>query len=92
MVQHPFVTNVIGDFHFNLENEGDSVMLKDFTNNIISSFTYKDIRPWPFTADGYGRTMEKQVISQIRAYQIHGLKVVWAVHQELHILHVSKIL
>ncbi|MBK7035070.1 MAG: lamin tail domain-containing protein [Bacteroidetes bacterium] len=59
MVQHPFVTNVIGDFHFNLENEGDSVMLKDFTNNIISSFTYKDIRPWPFTADGYGRTMEK---------------------------------
>ena len=59
LVQHPFITNVVGDFHFNLENEGDSIILKDFTNTIIASFSYKDYRPWPFTADGYGRTMEK---------------------------------
>ncbi|MFI5171218.1 MAG: lamin tail domain-containing protein [Chitinophagales bacterium] len=58
LVQHPGVTNVIGNFHFSLENDQDSILLKDFQNNILKTFNYYDFRPWPFTADGYGRTME----------------------------------
>ena len=55
---YPTVTNVIGDLNFTLQNDGDSITLLDFSNNIISSFAYNDKRPWPATADNYGRTLE----------------------------------
>ncbi len=56
--QHPGVTNVIGDFKFKLENDQDSIIIKDFAGNIIKTFSYGDKHPWPITPDGYGRTME----------------------------------
>lgn len=55
---YPDVTNVIGDFTFNLQNDGDSITLKDLLGNVLSTFAYNDKRPWPYTADGFGRTME----------------------------------
>ncbi len=55
---YPDVTNVIGGFEFNLQNDGDSITLKDYSGQIVSAFRYNDKRPWPPTADNYGRTME----------------------------------
>ena len=57
-LMHPAVTNVIGNFIFSLENDGDSITLKDHQNNIIKTFKFHDDQPWPITADGFGRTME----------------------------------
>lgn len=56
--QHPGITNVVGDYHFSLQNDSDIIILTDYLNDTIASFHYYDNRPWPFTADGYGRTME----------------------------------
>ncbi len=58
LIQHPAVTNVIGNFIFKLENDGDSICLADNQKTIISTFVFDDAQPWPVTADGYGRTME----------------------------------
>ena len=55
---HPTVTNVIGNFIFSLENDGDSITIKDHQNNTIKTFIFHDDQPWPITADGFGRTME----------------------------------
>lgn len=55
---HPDITNVVGGFNFDLSNDGDSITLIDFSNNTVSAFSYLDSKPWPVTADSYGRTME----------------------------------
>ena len=60
LAQHPSFPNVVGDFHFSLQNDSDILTLKDFSNNTLRSFEYFDDRPWPFTSDGYGRTMESK--------------------------------
>jgi len=56
--KYPSITNVVGDYNFSLKNDSDMILLTDFLNDTVSLFTYQDNRPWPFTADGYGRTME----------------------------------
>ncbi|MFI5172376.1 MAG: lamin tail domain-containing protein [Chitinophagales bacterium] len=56
--QHPGVTNYLGDFIFDLSNSGDTITLIDFSGNIISAFSFDDNKPWPVTADNFGRTME----------------------------------
>ena len=55
---YPTITNVIGDFTFHLQNDGDSIVLKDLLGNVLSTVPYNDKRPWPYTTDGFGRTME----------------------------------
>ena len=56
---YPDVENAIGGFTFNLQNDGDSITLLDMTQTVLSAFSYDDSRPWPVTADNYGRTMER---------------------------------
>ncbi len=56
--KYPGVTNVVGDYNFALRNDSDYILLTDFIGDTVSLFHYYDDRPWPFTADGYGRTME----------------------------------
>ncbi len=56
--QHPGVDNVVGPFLFTLENDGDSIILQNAVAETITAFAFGDDRPWPYTADGYGRTME----------------------------------
>lgn len=56
--QYPAVSNYIGPFYFAIQNEGDSVTLQNAVGSVITSFRFDDKRPWPYTADGYGRTME----------------------------------
>jgi len=53
------VTNFVGDFIFDLKNSGDSICLKDFSGNVINAIKFGDAKPWPVTADSYGRTMER---------------------------------
>ncbi len=56
---HPGVTNVIGNIGFDLSNYGDSIIIKNQVGQVIIGFAYSDDFPWPETADGYGRTLEK---------------------------------
>ena len=56
--KYPTITNVVGDFHFSLKNDSDLIVLTDMIGDTIIQLNYADNRPWPFTADGYGRTME----------------------------------
>ena len=55
---HPDVDNFIGPFVFSLQNEGDSISLTNVIGNVMTAFRFEDKRPWPYTADGFGRTME----------------------------------
>ena len=56
---HPDVTNVIGDLGFDLKNDNDSIIIKNPAGRVIINCRYSDDFPWPETADGYGRTLEK---------------------------------
>lgn len=41
-----------------LSNGGESVAVLDSLGNLITSFTYNDVAPWPLSADGDGYSME----------------------------------
>ncbi|HNJ89846.1 MAG TPA: lamin tail domain-containing protein [Chitinophagales bacterium] len=55
---HPDVSSFVGPLHFPIRNEGDSVTLRNAVGEVLMSFAFNDKRPWPITADGYGRTLE----------------------------------
>lgn len=56
--RHPGVSNFIGDFLFNINNDGDSITLLDVQKNTIAALRFDDVFPWVPAADKYGRTME----------------------------------
>lgn len=56
---HPNVTNVIGDYAFGLGNGSETLQLQDAYGKTVFRFSYNDKMPWPQTADGFGRTMER---------------------------------
>ncbi len=55
---HPGVSNVIGDFGFDLGDDGDEINLFDTGATLYLSMTYQDQLPWPLEADGQGYTLE----------------------------------
>jgi len=55
---HPDVSNIIGDFHFDLSNSAGKIGLHDNTGLLVHSMRYADHRPWPPLADGRGATVE----------------------------------
>ncbi len=55
---HPSVSNVLGDLDFELDNAGDSITMTDFSGTQLFAFSFADNKPWPVTADNYGRTLE----------------------------------
>lgn len=59
-IEHPGVTNVLGEFDFDLSNAGESVKLSNIVGATIFSFTYDDAATWPCTPDGHGRTLERK--------------------------------
>jgi hypothetical protein len=63
-VYHPTINNVIGPLGFSLNNQSDSIIIKDRLKNQIFSMKYVDSLPWPCTADGYGRTLELKAEKQ----------------------------
>jgi hypothetical protein len=54
----PNVPNLIGDFHFDLNNKSGKIALFDAAGRQIHSVRYADYRPWPPLADGHGATVE----------------------------------
>ena len=56
--QFPNVNNWIGLLGFNFSNGGDEIRLYRYDDNLHLSFTYQDISPWPYEADGGGYTCE----------------------------------
>ena len=57
-LQHPAVTNVIGELGFNFGNGGDEVRLYDYLDALYLSMDYYDDISWPQGADGGGYTLE----------------------------------
>jgi hypothetical protein len=47
-----------GYFDSNLSNGGESVILRGPLGQILQSFTYDDISPWPTAPDGGGQSLE----------------------------------
>jgi hypothetical protein len=52
------VTNVIGDFGYNLSGDGEVIRLHRPTKEVFFSVVYNDALPWPTEADGEGYTLE----------------------------------
>ncbi|MEO8086428.1 MAG: CotH kinase family protein, partial [Bacteroidota bacterium] len=57
-IQHPAVSNVIGQTGFNLSDGGDLVRLFKYNDSLYLSMEYSDQDPWTTAADGHGYTLE----------------------------------
>ena len=57
-IQHPSITNVIGQTGFNLSDGGDLIRLLKYNDSLFLSLEYSDIAPWATAADGEGYTLE----------------------------------
>lgn len=55
---YPDVENVVGDFHFKLNNDMDRIALVALNGDTICNVLYADSSGWPQGADGTGRTLE----------------------------------
>ena len=54
----PSVSNVVGDFKFGLNGDGELVRLFDSNGLLVDEVEYDDSAPWPIEADGTGATLE----------------------------------
>lgn len=59
LAENPAVPNSLGILPFHLDNDGDEIHLFDRTGNEVTSVAFKDTKPWPCTADGFGGTLER---------------------------------
>lgn len=50
-------TPIAGDYSSRLSNTGEWITLVDKNDNVIDSFRYNDISPWPEAADGTGPSL-----------------------------------
>jgi hypothetical protein len=57
-IQHPNVTNYLGNLHFEMSNKAGKVALYDSGGSLVHSMRYADFQPWPPLADGLGATVE----------------------------------
>lgn len=55
---HPDVANIMGNFHFDLDNKSGKIALYDPAGKPVHSIRYTDSRPWPPLADGLGASVE----------------------------------
>ena len=55
---HPDVANIMGNFHFDLDNKSGKIALYDPAGKPVHSVRYTDSRPWPPLADGLGASVE----------------------------------
>lgn len=55
---HPDVTNIIGGYFFDWNNEGDIIRLADAGGTVHMEMQYSSATGWPQGADGTGRTLE----------------------------------
>jgi len=55
---HPWVNNVVGDFEFQLSNDGERIAMRDHAAVLKDELVFNDAEPWPSAADGEGYTLE----------------------------------
>lgn len=55
---HNDVGNLSGPANISLNNNGDMIRLYDAQNNLVFSMRYDQYAPWPFEANGIGKTLE----------------------------------
>jgi hypothetical protein len=53
------VLSVLGNYDGRLANGGERVTLVDELGQLVDSVFYDDTDPWPYAADGRGRTLER---------------------------------
>ncbi|MBT4798731.1 MAG: hypothetical protein HON81_10480 [Verrucomicrobia bacterium] len=49
---------VVGSYSGRLDNNGEHLLLSDFSQSAIKDFRYQDASPWPEEADGQGFSLE----------------------------------
>lgn len=54
---YPNHTKIIGNFNFGLSSDGDDVILKDASGDIIDEVSYLSSGNWPSLPNGYGPTL-----------------------------------
>ncbi len=57
-LRHPLVKNFVGSVPFNLNNEGENIVVLDRAGSPVFSMSYSDTLDWPCAAAGNGRTLE----------------------------------
>ncbi len=57
-VLFPTLTNIIGDFKFGLNGNGDEVKIYNEYYNLVDSIKYDNDKPWAIEANGFGPTLE----------------------------------
>ena len=55
--------SVVGNYDGRLANGGERVTLVNAQGDIVDSVFYEDTDPWPYSADGRGRTLERVSVS-----------------------------
>lgn len=53
------ITNVTGNWTGTLQNNGETLTLKNAFGREVDRLTYDDREPWPSAADGYGPSLER---------------------------------
>ncbi len=54
---YPNHTKIIGNFNFGLSSDGDDVILKDASGDIVDEVSYLSSGNWPSLPNGYGPTL-----------------------------------
>ena len=54
----PYVYNVVGDFNFGLNGNGEMIRILDSNGVLVDFVEYDDAYPWPTASDGSGYTLE----------------------------------
>ena len=62
---YPQVSNVVGGSGFDWSNKWDSVRVYNPIDNLVLTARYSDELPFPKCADGWGRTLENNNLSQL---------------------------
>ena len=57
------ITNTVGDFTGRLSNSGERVALADGQGRFVDAVSYSESGDWPYAADGFGRSLEKVVVT-----------------------------
>lgn len=55
---YPEITNAMGSTGIAFSNNGDGVKLYNANNTLVYAIQYSDEAPWPYEADGLGKTLE----------------------------------
>jgi hypothetical protein len=56
--EHPNVGNMVGPANITLGNNGDMIRVYNENNKLVFSMEYDQYAPWPFEANGFGKTLE----------------------------------